>query len=97
MKNLLIYKKAWIMALAGGTVFVAGAPLVFDLKDLGATYAGRRGGILWAASAADGSKLAEYSLDVLPAWDSMAAAYGKLFLVNQDGSLECWGTKSNEK
>jgi len=79
------------MALAGDTVFVAGAPLVFDLKDLGATYAGRRGGVLWAASADDGSKLAQYTLDVLCAWDAMAAAYGKLFIVNQDGSIDCWG------
>jgi hypothetical protein len=81
------------MTLAGDTVFVAGAPLVFALDDLGATYAGRKGGILWAASAADGSKLAQYTLDVLPAWDGMAAAYGKLFIVNQDGSIDCWGAE----
>ncbi len=79
------------MVLAGDTVFVAGAPLVFDLKDPGATYAGRRGGVLWAAATADGSKLAEYKLDTLPAWDAMAAAYGKLFIVNRDGSIACWG------
>jgi outer membrane protein assembly factor BamB len=82
------------MALAGDAVFVAGAPLVFELKDLGATYAGRRGGVLRAVSTADGSKLAEYQLDVLPAWDAMAAAYGKLFIVNQDGSVDCWGVGS---
>ncbi len=79
------------MALAGDTVFVAGAPLAFEFDDLGATYAGRRGGILWAASAAGGSKLAQYTLNVLPAWDGMAAAYGRLFIVNQDGSIDCWG------
>ena len=80
------------MVLAGDTVFVAGVPLVFDPFDLGATYAGRRGAILWAASAIDGSKLAEYKLEVLPAWDGMAAAYGCLFIVNQDGGIECWGS-----
>ncbi len=83
------------MILAGDTVFVAGAPLVFQLDDLAATYAGRLGGILWATSAADGAKLAEYKLDVLPAWDGIAAAYSKLFIVNQDGSIDCWGTDSN--
>jgi hypothetical protein len=83
------------MVLAGDTVFVAGAPLVFHQHDLGATYAGRLGGVLWAASADDGSKLAEYKLDALPAWDGMAAAYGKLFIVNQDGSIDCWGVRSN--
>jgi hypothetical protein len=83
------------MILAGDTVFVAGAPLVFDPADLGGTYAGRRGAILWAVSDDDGSKLAEYRLDVLPAWDGMAAAYGRLFIVNQDGRIECWGTDSS--
>jgi len=83
------------MVLAGDTVFVAGAPLVFHRDDLGATYAGRLGGILWATSAADGAKLAEYKLDILPAWDGMAAAYGRLFIVNQDGSIDCWGTDSD--
>ncbi len=81
------------MVLAGNIVFVAGAPLVFDPVDLGATYAGRRGAILWAVSAVNGSKLAEYKLEVLPDWDGMAAAYGCLFIVNQDGSIECWGNR----
>ncbi|HJN13726.1 MAG TPA: PQQ-binding-like beta-propeller repeat protein [Pirellulaceae bacterium] len=81
------------MALAGDVVFVAGAPLVFEADDLAATYEGRCGGVLWAASAADGSKLAEYTLDELPAWDAMAIGYGRLFITNQDGSIECWGAR----
>jgi outer membrane protein assembly factor BamB len=81
------------MALAGDTLFVAGAPLVFPRGDFGASYAGRRGGVLLAFSTAVGSQLAEYKLDVLPAWDGMAAAYGRLFLVNQDGSIECWSAE----
>ncbi|MHC5057541.1 MAG: outer membrane protein assembly factor BamB family protein [Planctomycetota bacterium] len=79
------------MVLAGSTVFVAGAPLVFSIDDLGGAYAGRRGAALHAVSAADGSTLAEYKLERLPAWDGIAAAYGKLFIVNGDGSVECWG------
>ena len=79
------------MALAGDVVFVAGAPIIFKRDDLAATYEGRCGGVLWAASASDGSKLAQYMLDALPAWDSMAAAYGRLFIANQDGSVDCWG------
>jgi outer membrane protein assembly factor BamB len=81
------------MALAGDTVFVAGAPLAFSPDDLGGTYAGRRGAILYAVSSADGSTLAKYKLDRLPAWDGIAAAYGKLFIVNGDGSVECWGAE----
>jgi len=81
------------MVLAGDTVFVVGAPLVFPIEDLSAAYAGRRGAVLMAMSAKDGAKQAEYKLDVLPAWDGLAAAYGKLFLVNQDGGIECWGAE----
>lgn len=81
------------MILAGDAILVVGAPLVFDPLDLGGTYAGRRGGVLWLAATADGSKLADYKLDVLPVWDGMASAYGRIFLVNQDGSVDCWGTK----
>jgi outer membrane protein assembly factor BamB len=79
------------MVLAADTVFVVGAPMIFPLDDLGGTYAGRRGAILRAVSAVDGATLAEYKLDKLPAWDGMAAAHGRLFIVNQDGSVECWG------
>ena len=81
------------MVLAGDTVFVAGAPVVFKPGDLGATYAGRCGGVLMAMSTRDGARQAEYTLDVLPAWDGLATAYGKLFIVNQDGSIACWGAE----
>jgi hypothetical protein len=47
-------------------------------------------------AADDGSQMAQYDLACLPAWDGMAAAYGKLFIVNQDGSIECWGAGSDE-
>jgi outer membrane protein assembly factor BamB len=93
--NIQLTGKA--MVLAGDVVFVAGAPLVFNLNDVAATYKGRLGGVLWAVSAVDGSKLAEYTLDVLPAWDGIAAAYGRLFIVNQDGSVECWGATPNQE
>ena len=79
------------MVLAGDTVFVIGAPLVFPPDDLAGTYAGRRGAIMRAVSAADGTTLAEYKLGKLPVWDGIAAANGRMFIVNQDGSAECWG------
>ena len=65
----------------------------FDWHDVAAAAAIMLGAIMVAISAKDGSKLAEYKLDVLPAWDGMAAGYGKLFVVNQDGGVECWGKK----
>ena len=77
------------MALAGDTVFVAGAPLVFTLTDLAATYAGRCGGVLWAVSTDDGTLRTTYTLDTLPVWDGMAAAGSRLYLATADGGLTC--------
>jgi outer membrane protein assembly factor BamB len=79
------------MALTDKVVYIVGAPLVFDRYNPAATYEGRLGATLRAVSTVDGSTIAEYSLDKLPAWDGMIAAYGKLFIVNQDGSIDCWG------
>jgi hypothetical protein len=39
-------------------------------------------------------KLAEYKLDVPPAWDGMAATQGTLYLTLSDGSVLCLGAKN---
>jgi hypothetical protein len=78
------------MGLAGDVVYVVGAPLVFPLDDLAETCAGGQGAILRAVSAANGDTLGEYKLDKLPVWDGVATAYGRIFIVTQDGAVECW-------
>jgi outer membrane protein assembly factor BamB len=82
------------MAKAGDVVFVAGTPAFFppehDAESYEAAYGGQRGGILWAAAAADGSKLAEYPLDAAPCWDAMAVAEGRLYLATRDGRVLCF-------
>jgi len=78
------------MALANDVLFVAGTPVAFPKDDLSKAYDGRMGGVLWAASAEDGTKLAEYKLDAPPVWDSLAAVQGKLFLCTTDGQLHCF-------
>ena len=60
------------------------------IGDLSKAYDGRMGGVLWAASVEDGTKLAEYKLDAPPIWDSLAAVEGKLFLCTTDGQLRCF-------
>jgi outer membrane protein assembly factor BamB len=82
------------MALANDVLFVAGTPVVFPDDDLAAAYEGRMGGILWAASATTGEKLAEYTLDAPPAWDGLAAANGRLFLSLADGRVVCMSPPS---
>ena len=81
------------MALAGNTVFVAGTPTAFPADDLAKAYEGRMGGVLWAAAATTGEKLAEYKLDSPPVWDSLAAANGCVFVSLQDGRVVCLGDK----
>ena len=82
------------MVLADDVLFVAGTPVVFPEGDLAKAYEGRAGGILWAASASTGDKLAEYTLDAPPAWDSLAAANGLLVLSLADGRVVCLGPRT---
>jgi outer membrane protein assembly factor BamB len=79
------------MALAANVLFVAGTAVAFPAEDLHQAYEGRMGGVLWAASAETGKKMAEYKLDAAPVWDGMAAADGRLFISTMDGKVLCLG------
>jgi hypothetical protein len=78
------------MVLAGKTLFLAGPPDVIDADDPYGAFEDRKGGVLWAVSTADGSKLAEYQLRAPPVFDGMIAAGQKLFLTTADGCVSCW-------
>ncbi len=60
------------------------------MRDQAEALEGSRGGVLWAVSAETGSKLAEYRLDSLPAFDGMTAANGRLFMATTDHRLLCF-------
>jgi outer membrane protein assembly factor BamB len=77
------------MVLADNVLFVAGTPVALPSKDLAKAYEGRMGGVLWAASASTGEKVAEYRLDAPPVWDGMAVANGRLYLSTEDGQVLC--------
>ena len=97
------------MVLAGDTLFVTGPPDVVDEKtaveklddpQVQAQLArqrdawnGKEGALLWAISPKDGSKLAEYKLDALPVFDTMAAANGRLYFATADGKVRCYTPK----
>jgi outer membrane protein assembly factor BamB len=78
------------MALADDVLFVAGTPVAFPEDDLAKGYEGRLGGILWAVSASTGEKLAEYTLDAAPVWDSLAVAHGSVYIALANGRLLCF-------
>jgi len=46
-------------------------------------------GLLMAISASDGTELAQYRLDSSSVFDGMAAAYERLYVSMENGSLLC--------
>ncbi|MHC4506863.1 MAG: PQQ-binding-like beta-propeller repeat protein, partial [Planctomycetota bacterium] len=88
--------KTWVpvriraMVLAGGTLFFAGPPDVFDPKAPMAAFEGGKGAALQAVSAADGKRLAEHKLESPPVFDGMIAAGGRLYVSTLDGKVRCF-------
>ncbi|UCC98496.1 MAG: PQQ-binding-like beta-propeller repeat protein [Phycisphaerales bacterium] len=94
------------MVLAGGTLFVAGPPDLVDeseafrqindlhvkrnLAEQAAALDGRKGALLMAVSAADGTELARYDVDCPPVFDGMAAASGRLYMATVNGGVLCF-------
>jgi hypothetical protein len=97
--------QARAMVLANKTLFIAGPPDIVDeeeaffalsdaevleqLAEQSALLEGKEGALLWAVSALNGNKLAEYKLDSLPVWDGMIASGKKLFLTTMNGEVTC--------
>ncbi|NQU23799.1 MAG: PQQ-binding-like beta-propeller repeat protein [Candidatus Nealsonbacteria bacterium] len=83
------------MIHAGDRLLVGGMSDRFDAKDPSAadnaTFAGRGEGLLLVASSADGKTLAVKKLDAPPVWDGMAAAAGRLYVVDRRGRVVCLG------
>ncbi|KPL22812.1 MAG: hypothetical protein AMJ75_07345 [Phycisphaerae bacterium SM1_79] len=79
------------MVLADDVLLVAGTPVAFPSDDLAKAYEGRMGGVLWAASATTGEKVADVKLGAPPVWDGMAVANGRLYLSLNSGTVLCMG------
>jgi len=78
-----------MVATGGTTLYMAGSPDVADQADPWGAIEGRKGGLLWAVSAENGEKLAEYELDAPPVFDGLIAANDKLFMSLMDESVVC--------
>lgn len=77
------------MALAGGSLFVAG-PAVADPGQSAPLPDASRSCVI-ACSAADGGEQARLPIDGPPVFDGMAAARGMLFITTEAGQLLCLG------
>ena len=84
------------MVLAQETLFMAGPPDIFATSGPAAAFEDDKENLLLVASAADGKELARYKLDSSPVFDGMAAAYGRLYIATEDGSVLCLMDKSME-
>ncbi len=58
-----------------------------------AAWHGKMGASLWAVSADDGKKLAEYKLDAIPIFDSLITSGGRLYYATIDGKVHCYAGK----
>jgi outer membrane protein assembly factor BamB len=79
------------MVKAGSLLFIAGPPDAEYGPGLVDALAGRRGGMLWTISAADGEKKADLKLDAPPVFDGLITANGRLFMSDTAGDLHCFG------
>ena len=78
------------MLLAGDTLFVAGPNDVSELVEKNPD-----GDVwLWAVSATDGTKKAEYRLKASPVFDSLAAANDCLFFTTVDSRVVCYQARN---
>lgn len=94
------------MTLTPKTLFVAGLPDILDEQPLNFhrndpelqakaaaqadAWQGASGGTLMAIAPADGAVLARYQLGAVPTFDGMAVAEGRLYIVQEDGSVVCF-------
>lgn len=76
------------MLLANQTLFIAGAK--GDWLSSQDAYEGANGIALIAVSASDGKTIAEHTLPAHPVFDGMSAAYGRLYVSLQNGSVVCF-------
>ncbi|MFC1597538.1 PQQ-binding-like beta-propeller repeat protein [Planctomycetota bacterium] len=99
-KNLDGNRSAWseripvrirAMVLATGRLFVAGPPDVVDPNDPLGAFEGRKGGLLYVFDSDSGDKLAEHALPSPPVFNGAAAAAGRLYVAEEDGSITCLG------
>jgi outer membrane protein assembly factor BamB len=91
------------LAVTKGAVYAAGPPNMFDAKAASgeaalkltdpatalAAWQGKKGGILYGASASDGKKLVQMDLPSPAVFDGMAAANEALFLSLRNGEVIC--------
>jgi hypothetical protein len=100
------------MVLTDNALFAAGPPDLEDeeqsvktlldpetqrkLAEQSAAFQGQRGALLMAVSRDDGRKLAAYRLDVVPRFDGLIAANGRLYVTTLGGEVVCLSSEQGQ-
>ena len=63
----------------------------FPTAEFEGLFPGRKGGMLWTLSTANGGMMGELELPAPPVWDGLAAAGGYCYLPLKDGAILCLG------
>ena len=79
------------MVLTPERLYVAGPPDVVDPGDPLGAFENRKGATLHVIDAASGDEVAVHKLAFPPVFNGAAAASGRLYLVEEDGSISCFG------
>ncbi len=80
------------MVLTKNNLFVAGPPAIGneETQEAKDKWQGKEGGSLLCISSTDGNLLSEIKIESPPVFDGMIAAYGKIFISLQNGSVVCF-------
>ncbi len=81
------------MVLTPKRLYVAGPPDVVDDRDPLGAFEGRKGGQLYVYDSGTGDKLAAHALPFPPVLNGAAAASGRLYVTDIEGSIACFGGK----
>lgn len=81
------------MVLAGERLYLAGPPDLGSGREAADAIRGLKGARLWSVSTSDGKQLSEFKLDKAPVFDGLIAAFGRLYMASQDGTIMCLGSR----
>jgi len=79
------------MVLTPERLYVAGPPDVVDPRDPLGAFEGRKGGVLHVVDGASGEDVIVHKLTSPPVFNGAAAANGRLYVVDEGGSITCFG------
>jgi len=84
------------ITLTDKLLYIAGPPAIRNEATVEALekWQGKKGGWLWCLATKDGKKMSQLQLPSPTVYEGMAAAYKKLYLALQDGSVLCLDEES---